>query len=1159
MQNQQDEKDDSGIEQDNSFIYIRIAVEDLNLQKVLKFNLDDTIWSAKQKVLQVLVRELTDSLNFGLYLPPCNGRAGKFLDESRCLREYPLNGPVSYLELKYKRRVYKAIHLVQKNINFKVNTKKFVDLIKTNQISKVARYLEKGIDPNFHISDDETPLSCACVDLLEPRSMIMTLVNGGAHLDFRTRNGSFTPLHKSAIYNRKEAIVTLLELGASPNVYDEKNLTPLYHTILNKQTEFNVDSSYCCLLLLQDHSIVNNRDDCLSTELHQACRLGLVQHVEHLLFYRADINAVNIGGNTPLHICAATNQEASARILLFRGADINIVNKSNQTPYELALVSQNSSIASLIQSHKSEHVVPFRETPLINPKRRSIYIEQKRDRHRARSSSNTTPSSSLASRSQSMPKLNVNNYIRSSQSPVTTPTIEHYFQQQNPSSRSSSPKSFSVNSDHGFGSECASHLSSGSPNATTNVNGCYAYKRKRLYAAAPGRKCMCIKSYHSNSPGELLLNKGDIVEILSVGEQGYLEGRCKDVEGWFLSNHVQDICVFNYLSKMNYLNHLENGEMTNDDTIVISRDALSALMINNDTYLPRTIVLQRGKKGFGFVLRGSLVAGKLFQPSPSFPALQFLGSIEKGSNADKAGLKQNDYVLEINGINVISMPHEECVNLIKRAGDTLALKVVTASTSSMINSHYQHHDSNSNQHNLCSQSLPYRRKAPLRPDLEQQLNEDVDRALGEYDYGSMIVPSSNNSEDCISMSKQQNENIPNGSGGSMNPKNKPLVPERDSSLYDCFPSSQSQQGYNTFRPLIRGSPSTTSVANLSSTTNHRRNSNSSSNEADEESSLSSLNSNHVLPINQMLIEDNITAIYSTPSGSLNTTNMSTFKTINLNPLPSKPSDIKKRSNNRKQIYTTLNSNNNNNIVSIPIENETFSNLTTANVSTAPPPPPPPFPVNFDIPTKIERQTSSKYESIKLTSDFQSQIEQAKTRLKRVNLETSSQKTVVKSYHNPNSNKILSPSSCYPGELKNIVIEEVTPSNGFPPPPSPTTLHHSTPPLVSSPQRNSTVIDPRLDVNFSAVIAQRAAEAKARRHENPLRLDFNSNGLPPSTTFFNNCVTTNGIHQNSTTNSSVCPQRFSATANQLLENLKRRGGSTSSIGSLVKHYNQQQSS
>jgi hypothetical protein len=59
MQHQQDEKDDSGIEQDNSFIYIRIAVEDHHLQKVLKFNLDDTVWNAKQKVLQVLVRVKT--------------------------------------------------------------------------------------------------------------------------------------------------------------------------------------------------------------------------------------------------------------------------------------------------------------------------------------------------------------------------------------------------------------------------------------------------------------------------------------------------------------------------------------------------------------------------------------------------------------------------------------------------------------------------------------------------------------------------------------------------------------------------------------------------------------------------------------------------------------------------------------------------------------------------------------------------------------------------------------------------------------------------------------------------------------------------------------------------------------------------------------------
>lgn len=89
---------------------------------------------------------------------------------------------------------------------------------------------------------------------------------------------------------------------------DEKDLTPLYHTVLHKQLESIHDSSYICQLLLQDHSMVNTRDDYQSTELHQACRLGLVQHLEHLLFYRADINGVNLAGNTPLHVCATTNQ-----------------------------------------------------------------------------------------------------------------------------------------------------------------------------------------------------------------------------------------------------------------------------------------------------------------------------------------------------------------------------------------------------------------------------------------------------------------------------------------------------------------------------------------------------------------------------------------------------------------------------------------------------------------------------------------------------------------------------------------------------------------------------------------------------------------------------------------------------------------------------------
>ena len=95
----------------------------------------------------------------------------------------------------------------------------------------------------------------------------------------------------------------------------------------------------------------------------------------------------------------------------------------------------------------------------------------------------------------------------------------------------------------------------------------------------------------------------------------------------------------------------------------------------------------------------------------------------------------------------------------------------------------------------------------------------------------------------------------------------------------------------------------------------------------------------------------------------------------------------------------------------------------------------------------------------------------------------------------------------------MIIEERTPPIGFPPPPSPSTLHRSTTTTTTtalSSDGNSSVGDPRCDSNFSSVIAQRAAAAKARRHENLSGFESNSNGLPPSTTFFNNCVTTNRI-------------------------------------------------
>lgn len=70
-------------------------------QKCLRLNPDVPIWVSKQRILCTLNHSLKDVLNYGLFQPAFNGRAGKFLDEERLLREYPLNPdtPVPYLEV----------------------------------------------------------------------------------------------------------------------------------------------------------------------------------------------------------------------------------------------------------------------------------------------------------------------------------------------------------------------------------------------------------------------------------------------------------------------------------------------------------------------------------------------------------------------------------------------------------------------------------------------------------------------------------------------------------------------------------------------------------------------------------------------------------------------------------------------------------------------------------------------------------------------------------------------------------------------------------------------------------------------------------------------------------------------------------------------------
>ena len=184
-----------------------------------------------------------------------------------------------------------------KSINSKANMKKFLEHVMANNVEKVNKMCNKGLDPNFHCQESggdislgdlfdligfisETPLSLISGIRSRPSRMVMALVNGGAILDFRTRDGS-TAMHRAVTTNNLETVRTMLELGASPNYRDSKNLTPLYHAVIQ------VTDPVITETLLHDHAVTGAQDLQGWQEVHQVRELFRVSEIqlEGRLFY----------------------------------------------------------------------------------------------------------------------------------------------------------------------------------------------------------------------------------------------------------------------------------------------------------------------------------------------------------------------------------------------------------------------------------------------------------------------------------------------------------------------------------------------------------------------------------------------------------------------------------------------------------------------------------------------------------------------------------------------------------------------------------------------------------------------------------------------------------------------------------------------------------
>ncbi|XP_021573695.1 SH3 and multiple ankyrin repeat domains protein 3 [Carlito syrichta] len=631
-------------------------------------------------------------------------------------------------QFRYKRRVYAQNLIDDKQfakLHTKANLKKFMDYVQLHSTDKVARMLDKGLDPNFHDPDSgECPLSLAA-QLDNATDLLKVLRNGGAHLDFRTREG-LTAVHCATRQRNAAALTTLLDLGASPDYKDSRGLTPLYHSALGG------GDALCCELLLHDHAQLGTTDENGWQEIHQACRFGHVQHLEHLLFYGANMGAQNASGNTALHICALYNQESCARVLLFRGANKDVRNYNSQTAFQVAIIAGNFELAEVIKTHKDSDVVPFRETPSYAKRRRLA-----------------GPSGLASPRplQRSASDINLKGEVQPAASPgPSLRSLPHQLLLQRLQEEKERDRDGGQENDiggplagRGSQSKIRGRCHWGCPRV---IMGCVCHwgvlvsreglagsgrlLSSRVFLCHVGGRCYRGLSLKDPVPLQSLLPSGAPVSLLgfftgnrcdgvgscamtsfshyggpcviigvlplglpyahgskrwkerllSIGEGGFWEGTVKGRTGWFPADCVEEVQMRQYDTR---------PETREDRTKRLFRHytvgSYDSLTSHSDYVIDdKVAVLQkRDHEGFGFVLRGAKAETPIeeFTPTPAFPALQYLESVDVEGVAWRAGLRTGDFLIEVNGVNVVKVGHKQVVALIRQGGNRLVMKVVS--------------------------------------------------------------------------------------------------------------------------------------------------------------------------------------------------------------------------------------------------------------------------------------------------------------------------------------------------------------------------------------------------------------------------------------------------------------------------------------------------
>uniref|UniRef100_A0A8C1J3E6 Euchromatic histone-lysine N-methyltransferase 1a n=1 Tax=Cyprinus carpio TaxID=7962 RepID=A0A8C1J3E6_CYPCA len=224
---------------------------------------------------------------------------------------------------------------------FKLPPKQLYFSAKRGELQRILHMLVEGVDPNLQMDSEKrkTPLHCAAEE--GHKEILKYLLKAGIQnvllqLSYDMRGS--TCLHLAARGGHTGVLLWVCSFGQ-----DDGGWAPLTWATENKNLEQ-------VKMLISVGADVQIRDKEENVCLHWAAFSGCDEITQLLLDKRSDLHAVNIHGDSPLHIAVRQNQLDCVMLFLSRGADVNLKNKDGETPLDCCSIT--SKMWTILNTNK---------------------------------------------------------------------------------------------------------------------------------------------------------------------------------------------------------------------------------------------------------------------------------------------------------------------------------------------------------------------------------------------------------------------------------------------------------------------------------------------------------------------------------------------------------------------------------------------------------------------------------------------------------------------------------------------------------------------------------------------------------------------------------------------------------------------------------------